>query len=84
MFSSKKNLIFEFPKEEIIPLHMWFVFFSIDVLFLDSKKKVLEIKADFKPFTFYTPKNKAKYVLELEKGIIGKTNTKPGDLISFH
>jgi uncharacterized membrane protein (UPF0127 family) len=65
MFSKRKNLIFIFSDERIVALHMIFVFFPIDVLFLDKNKKVVEIKKDFKPWTFYTPKKKAMYVIEL-------------------
>ncbi len=65
MFSKKKNLIFVFEKEKRISLHMLFVFFPIDVLFLDKDKKIIEIKKDFKPFGFYKSKKKAKYVVEI-------------------
>lgn len=67
MFSKKKNLMFVFNKETIIPLHNFFVFFPIDVLFLDKNKKIVEIKKNFKPFSYYKPKNKAKYVVEIAK-----------------
>lgn len=43
MFSKKDEdlaLIFEFSYEKIVPLHMFFVFYSIDVLFLDEDKKI--------------------------------------------
>ena len=74
MFSKRKNLIFVFDKEEIVPLHMFFVFFPIDVLFLDKNKRIVEIKKDFKPFTYYRPKNKAMYVVEITE----KHNYKAG------
>ena len=84
MFTLKpKPLIFIFKKEKIIPLHMLFVFYPIDVLFLDKNKAVVETKENFKPFTSYTPKNKAQYILELPKNIIKKTKTKIGDKIEF-
>ncbi len=83
MFSKPKTLIFIFKKEKIIPLHMLFVFYPIDILFLNQNKKIVEIKENLKPFTFYTPKNKAKYVIELPNQTIQKTNTELGDTISF-
>jgi len=79
MFSRKKNLVFVFEEEKRIGLHMFFVFFPIDVLFLDSKKKVVEIKRNFRPFSFYTSKEKAKYVVELSE----KYNFKLGDKVNF-
>ena len=84
---SKKNftpLIFVFKKEKIIPLHMLFVFFPIDVLFLDKDRKVVELKEKFMPFAFYTPKYKALYIIELPSGIIKKTKTRVGDNLDFN
>ncbi|MBW2976409.1 DUF192 domain-containing protein [Candidatus Woesearchaeota archaeon] len=83
MFSKPRPLIFIFKKEKIVPLHMLFVFYPIDVLFLDKNKKVVEVKESFKPFKFYTPKNKALYIIELPKGAIKNSKTKIGDKISF-
>ena len=63
-------LVFEFPNESKIgaSLHMLFVFFPIDVLFLDKNKIVVD-KATLEPFTpNYTPKKAAKFVIELPKG----------------
>ena len=51
-------------------IHMLFVFFPIDVLFLDKKKRVVEIKKNLKPFTIYNSKRKAQYVIELPAGRI--------------
>ena len=84
MFSVKpKTLIFIFNKEKIIPLHMFFVLYPIDVLFLDKNRIVVEKKENFKPFTFYTPKKKAMYVIELPKDTIKETKTRLGDEIEF-
>jgi len=78
-----KNLIFIFKKEKIVPLHMFFVLFPIDVLFIDKNKRVVDLKENFRPFTSYIPKAKAKYVIELPKGMIKKSKTRLGDIISF-
>ena len=79
MFSKKKNLVFVFDKGKKIGLHMFFVFFPIDVLFLDKDKKIIEIKKDFRPFSFYTSQNKAKYVVELTED----HNHKIGEKVNF-
>lgn len=65
MFRRKRNLVMVFPKEKKIRLHMLFVFYPIDVLILDRNKKIVEIKRNFKPFTFWSSKQKCKYVVEL-------------------
>jgi len=74
MFEDKKKfdyaLVFDFPSESKLgsSLHMIFVFFPIDVLFLNSKKEVVD-KITLQPFTpNYTPKKPAKYVIELPEG----------------
>src|SRR3989338_10397734 len=69
MFSRRqdKALIFKFNKERIISLHMFFVFYPIDVVFLDKNKKVVGIKENFRPFTFCTSKEKALYCIEDRK-----------------
>ena len=78
-----KALIFAFEKEKNVPLHMLFVFFPIDVIYLDKNKKVVEIKKALKPFTFYKPQKKSKYVVELPAGAIQKSGTSLGDKIKF-
>ena len=84
MFSKKpKILIFIFKKEKIVPLHMFFVFFPIDALFLDKRKRIIEIKDNFMPFKYYKPKNKSMYIIELPAGAIKKTKTQIKDKISF-
>ncbi|MBT4597121.1 MAG: DUF192 domain-containing protein [Candidatus Diapherotrites archaeon] len=87
MFEDKKKfnyaLVFEFPKESKIgsSLHMIFVFFPIDVLFLNSKKEVVD-KTTLQPFNpNYTPKKAAKYVIEMPQG--KAKGTKVGDKVSW-
>ena len=79
----KEPLVFVFKKNNYIALHMCFVFFPIDVLFLDENKIVVDKKENFLPWTFYTSKEKALYAIELDYGIIKKTKTKVGDKIEF-
>lgn len=86
MFSNKisdKGLVFVFKMPIRVDLHMFFVFYPIDVLFLDESKRVIESKENFRPFTVYISKKKAKYVLELPQGSIGRTKTKIGDMVEF-
>ena len=83
MFSKQNDLIFVENNERNIPLHMWFVFYQIDVLYLNKDKKVIEIKENFLPFTFYFPKNKAKYIIELKKGAVSASKTAIMDHLQF-
>ena len=85
MFSKKqtKALIFKFDEEKIIALHMVFVFYPIDVLFLDKNKIAVDAKENFRPFTFCKSGKKAMYAIELPNGTIKKTKTEIGDKIEF-
>ena len=81
--NKKQSLIFKFDGEKTIALHMFFVFYPIDVLFLDKNKIVVDKKENFKPFTFYNSKKKAMYAIELPNGIIKKSKTEIGNKIKF-
>ena len=64
MFSRKnKTLFFVFKKEKMISLHMFFVFYPIDVLFLNKNKKVVQLKENFKPFRILIAEKPAKYII---------------------
>jgi len=75
MFGDPKNfdyaLIFVLGRETIIgaSIHMLFVFMPIDVVYLDKKKKVVDVVRGLKPFTLnYSPKKPAKFFVELPAG----------------
>ena len=71
------------PKERNISLHMFFVFYPIDVIVLNKDKKVVEIKENFKPFKFWYAKQKGKYLIELGRKE-SKGKVRLGDLIEFN
>ena len=86
MFERKKNfdyaLIFELHSETKIgaSIHMMFVFFPIDIVYLDSGKKIVD-KTTVKPWILnYTPKQASKYFIELP---VGKVNVKIGDKLDW-
>lgn len=81
MFSKKKNLLFVFDDKRIRGFHMFFVFFPIDIIFLDPAKQIVEVKENFLPFTFYTPKKAFRYAVEVKKGVVKKRNLIKGDTL---
>jgi len=84
MFSLKpRTLIFPFRKSKRISLHMWFVFFPIDVVFLNEQREVVEVLHSFRPFRWYTSKEKAWYAIELPQGTIARANIEPHDQLEF-
>ncbi len=62
---------------------MFFVFFPIDIIFLDENKKIVELKENIKPFSNYYSKNEAKYVVELESGEVKRKKLRLGDELIF-
>ena len=78
MFSVKKSLLFCFEKEQDVYLHMLFVFFPIDVFFLNKNKEIIEIKRNFLPFSWYHSKKKCMYFIEVPR-ITGKEDINEGD-----
>ncbi|MBW2967196.1 DUF192 domain-containing protein [Candidatus Woesearchaeota archaeon] len=77
------GMIFLFDSRAIRSIHMLFVFYPIDLLFLDENKKVVEIKQGLRPFRLYSPKSEAQYVVELKDGAVRKTGTAVGDRIEW-
>ena len=87
MFSKKiedRGLVFIFKKDRIWSLHMLFVFFPIDVLWLNKDYKIVDMKENFAPFSLLAkPKEKSRFVVELPAGAIKNSDTIVGDKISF-
>jgi len=61
--------VFHFNSSQRLSLTMLFVFFPIDVIFV-NKGVVVELKKNFKPFTNFTSKKKANMVIELPSNFI--------------
>jgi uncharacterized membrane protein (UPF0127 family) len=73
MFSRLKDVdgaLLVFPKEERVAIHMLFVFQSLDIYWIDSRGKIIEMQRA-KPFalSLYKARKKARYVLELKAGL---------------
>lgn len=80
MLESKKrfNYALVFPLGEPgrlrASIHMLFVFFPIDVLWLDARKRVVDKREALAPFVLNaTPKKAAAFIVELPRGKAEKT-----------
>ncbi len=62
---------------------MFFVFFSIDLVLLDSKKRIVAIKKNFLPFTVYAPNVAFRYAIEAEKGVVENHRLSLGTKLFF-
>jgi len=79
MFSKPKNLYFILSKETRInaTVHTCFVFFPINVYWLDKDKNIVDFCLSLKPFRFKVPRKKAKYIIELKKDYFLDNPLKP-------
>ncbi|MFT4326537.1 MAG: DUF192 domain-containing protein [Candidatus Woesearchaeota archaeon] len=85
----KKNIkhtntayLFSFDQEKKIPIHMLFVFFSIDVLWLNKDFEVIDLKKNVAPFMPHIGhKGKAQYLVELPQGTIAKQGISLMDVV---
>ena len=75
--------IFRFKRPRTVGVTMFFVFFPIDVIFLDKHCKVVELKENLKPFRNYICKTKIYYFIELKQGSIKKYSLKKNSLMKF-
>ena len=79
MFARRpKIVLFEAAQSEWMSIHSWFVFFPLDVYWLDSEKAIVAYER-LKPFS-NDRKFKAKYVLEGPTGFL-KANV--GDFVDW-
>lgn len=61
-------------------IHMWFMRFAIDAVFLDAENRVLRIAADLRPWRVAACRG-AKAVVELAAGECARVGLRPGDLL---
>ncbi len=80
MFRRCQNLVMVFSGDKKVSLHMWFVFFPIDVLIVDRDHRIVEIARDFRPWRMWQSSVQGKYVIELG---IKKGKYEVGDVVEF-
>ena len=78
-------LVIEAPNQgvESTSIHMFFMLFSIDVIWADEDGNVVDLREKIKPFSLriFRPEKPAKYVIEVPVGTIEKSKTKVGDKV---
>ncbi len=82
-----QTLVLVSPSESVesSSIHMWFMRQPIDVIWLDSGLKAVDLLEGARPWAFrvFRPKSPAKYVVECPVGVIKASGTKRGDSFSF-
>jgi uncharacterized protein len=65
-------------------IHMFFMRFPIDVLYLDREDRVVRVQEGIKPWRLGPLRTRgARYVIEFPAGTLARTNTRAGDKIVF-
>ena len=59
------NMLFSFRKDVRISIHSWFVFFPFLAIWLDEKKKVVDMRIVLPFSTMVLSKKKFRHILEL-------------------
>ena len=75
-------LIFVLKRPGTVGVHMLFMRFPIDVIFLDSDKKIIGT-ATLKPWTGHKRMKGIKYIIEINQGTIERFNLVPGEQLIF-
>ncbi|MFZ2412091.1 MAG: DUF192 domain-containing protein [Candidatus Methanoperedens sp.] len=76
------SMIFILKKQSYVNVHMFFMRFPIDVIFLDEEKKVSGFSR-LNPWTGYKAMKDIKYVIEMKAGTIEKYNISIGGRMEF-
>lgn len=64
-------------------IHMCFMYFAIDAVFLDQNKQVVKLVHSLKPWRFVAPVQGAHSVLELPVGTIEQLRLEVGHYVTF-
>ncbi|MBI4214382.1 DUF192 domain-containing protein [archaeon] len=87
MFRSKPiALLLALPSEGRTnsAIHSNFVFFRFDAVFVNEQKRIVDVRANIRPFTLaVVPRRPARYVLELPAGTAGRMNVHVGLRVYF-
>ena len=91
MLSRRKDIVLAVAKEGVLSstIHMMFMLYSIDVVWVSSDMRVVDVRQNVPPFNplnahswgMHKPDSAAKYVVEIADGDIGQTQK--GDVLEF-
>lgn len=73
-------LVFDLGRERFEGIHMLFVRFPIDVIFLDSNKKIIDVKTSLKPWIGSAlPHSRFRYAIKMPAGAVERMALKTGE-----
>lgn len=82
MFRKKvKPLVFNFDNQGVVKLHSWFCPDHMDLIFLDENWQIVELQAEWPPWSSYKSQVPFMFLLELPRGTIYNSRTQVGDVV---
>lgn len=81
-----EGMLFVFPVEDRYGFWMKDMNYPIDIIWLDSQKRIVDIKAGAEPSTYpevFSPGENARYVVELKAGMVGENRLRIGQYAQF-
>jgi len=86
--AKNSGMLFVYPKEDFFAIWMKNCFIPLDILWLDSKGRIVYIienapPCQEEPCPVYQPIGKARYVIELNAGTIKSLGLKLGDRVDI-
>ncbi len=75
-------LIFVLKRPGKVGVHMLFMLFPIDVIFLDADKKIIGT-ATLRPWTGHKQMKGVKYIIEMNQGTVERFNLIAGEQLTF-
>lgn len=82
-FSEGEAIIFDLPKPRHFGIHTFFVFFSIDLVYLDSELKIVEVEEELSSWRTYKPKDRVSFLVELPGGTVARLGLDVGDCLAL-
>lgn len=82
-FLDGEALLFKFERSGRHSVHMFFVRFPIDLVYLDSNLKVVEIRVGLKPWRVHRSRVDSVYLIELPAGTVAQSKVVVGHEISL-
>jgi uncharacterized membrane protein (UPF0127 family) len=84
--ASDHGLLFVFPRDTRANFWMKDMKFAIDIMWVDSQKKIIHIEDSLQPSTYpktFSPDADARYVLEVPAGFAKSHDILVGDTLTF-
>ena len=64
-------------------VHTFFMAYPIDIVFVDRNSRIVSLRPALAPYRASRHVRRAKFVIELPSGTIGRTSTQIGDLLTI-